>query len=155
MIFNRKNVTHFMIVSLSAIFVQKAMWITCVQNYWWHLLLVPLMSNFYLEYFSIFYIFETEQLPVELCYSYYNPLWTNTAPSATPSTNLAQLRTALNKSDIFRRGIYLVISFAGIAYELLQNNEVRWFLLGGYGFIIIVTLYSFYVQGSKRNEETL
>lgn len=48
-----------------------------------------------------------------------------------------------------------MISFAGITYELLQTNEVRWFLLGGYGFIIVVTLYSFYVQGSKRNEEIL
>jgi len=61
----------------------------------------------------------------------------------------------LNKSEIVRRGLYILISLGGIAYELLQAEEVRWPLLGGYGFIIIATTYSLFVQGSKHNEESL
>jgi hypothetical protein len=61
----------------------------------------------------------------------------------------------LHKSQIFRRSLYILISLGGIAYELLQAEEVRWPLLAGYGFIIMATTYSLYVQGSKHNEESL
>ena len=61
----------------------------------------------------------------------------------------------MDKSQIMRRSLYLLVSFGGIVYELLQAEQVRWPLLAGYGFIIIVTTYSFYVQGSKPNEDRL
>ena len=61
----------------------------------------------------------------------------------------------MDKSHIMRRGFYLFVSLGGVAYELLQAEQVRWPLLAGYGFIIIVTTYSFYVQGSKPNEDRL
>lgn len=48
-----------------------------------------------------------------------------------------------------------MISLGGISYELLFAEEVRWPLLGGYGFIIIATTYAFYIQGSKQDEESL
>lgn len=154
MIFNRKKITHFMIVSSSTILVQNAMWITCVQNCR-GCLLQGLAWRTFTWRTSAFSIY-SQRNNCRLSFVIPTTIRFDDAdPSVTPSTNLAQLRTALNKSDIFRRGIYLVISFAGITYELLQTNEVRWFLLGGYGFIIVVTLYSFYVQGSKRNEEIL
>jgi len=61
----------------------------------------------------------------------------------------------LSKFGLIRRSIYILISLVGIGYEFLQVEEVRWPLVFGYGFIIMITIYSFYVQGLKQDEENL
>jgi len=61
----------------------------------------------------------------------------------------------LNKADLIRRSFYIVISLAGMSYEFIHTEEVRWPLMIGYAFIIIATVYSFFAQGLKQDEENL
>lgn len=60
----------------------------------------------------------------------------------------------MNKAELFRRSVYILISVAGIGYEFFRADHVRWPLIIGYGFIIIATLFSFHIQGLKHDEET-
>ncbi len=48
-----------------------------------------------------------------------------------------------------------MISLAGMSYEFIHTEEVRWPLMIGYAFIIIATVYSFFAQGLKQDEENL
>lgn len=40
-----------------------------------------------------------------------------------------------------RRGIYIVVSLSGIAYEFFYAESIRWPLIGGYLLVVAVAVY--------------
>ncbi len=53
-----------------------------------------------------------------------------------------------------RRWLYIAISLFGIGFELTQREDIRWPLLAGYTFIILVTVYSLQAENDKNTEES-
>lgn len=53
--------------------------------------------------------------------------------------NAARVREFLRHTIRF---FFLIgISLFGIVYELLNSANVRWLLIGGYGFVIVISAY--------------
>lgn len=44
-------------------------------------------------------------------------------------------------AKLFKRVFFIVVSLAGIIYELTQVEEIRWPLLAGYAFVVSLSLY--------------
>ena len=127
----KKASQHFKFVSLLSFYDEKEMWISC-----WHLHAI-LDQNFHLKDSGNLPILIMEHLNREFCLSLYI------------NGRLTALKPIVR---IVLRGIYLAISVFGITYEIMTAEEVRWPLIGGYGLVIVITLYAL-LKGREQSDD--